>query len=70
MSDTWETFKELFQKSGSIGWESTANSAFKAVKRSPDQTFITGICSVSPSLGVKIIHFVDRRDLFKISNLV
>ena len=32
--------------------------------------FITGIWSSSPLLGVKIVHFVDGTDLFKISNLV
>jgi hypothetical protein len=32
--------------------------------------FITGIWSLSPSLGVKIVHLVDMSDLFKISNLV
>jgi len=26
--------------------------------------------SLSPLLGVKIVHFLDRSDLFKISNLV
>ena len=31
---------------------------------------ITGIWSLSPLLGVKIVHLVDRTDLFKISNLV
>jgi len=31
---------------------------------------ITGIGSLSPLLGVKIVHLVDRSDLFKISNLV
>jgi len=31
---------------------------------------ITGICSLSPLLGVKIVHLVNRTDLFKISNLV
>jgi hypothetical protein len=30
---------------------------------------ITGIWSLSPLLGVKIIHLVDRTDLFKIRNL-
>jgi len=34
------------------------------------QKVSTGIWSLSPLLGVKIIHFVDRTDLFKISNLV
>jgi len=32
--------------------------------------FITGIWSLIPLVGVKIIHSVDRTDLFKISNLV
>ena len=31
---------------------------------------ITGIWSLSLLLGVKILHLVDRTDLFKISNLV
>jgi hypothetical protein len=31
---------------------------------------ITGTGSLSPLLGVKIVHFVDRSDLFKISQLV
>jgi hypothetical protein len=31
---------------------------------------ITGIWSLIPLLGVKIIHLLDRTDLFKISNLV
>jgi hypothetical protein len=31
---------------------------------------ITGIGSLSPLLGVKIVYLVDRSDLFKISNLV
>jgi len=31
---------------------------------------ITGIWSLSPLIGVKIIHLVDRTDLFKISNFV
>jgi len=31
---------------------------------------ITGIWSLSPLLGVKIIHLLERTDLFKISNLV
>ena len=31
---------------------------------------MTGMWSLSPSLGVKIVHFVDRSNLFKISNLV
>jgi len=31
---------------------------------------ITVIWSLSPLLGVKIVHLVDRTDLFKISNLV
>jgi len=31
---------------------------------------ITGIWSLSPLLSVKIVHIVDRSDLFKISNLV
>ena len=31
--------------------------------------YITGIWSLSPLLGVKIIGVVDRSDLFKISNL-
>jgi len=31
---------------------------------------ITGIGSLSPLLGVKIVHLVDRSDWFKISNLV
>jgi hypothetical protein len=31
---------------------------------------VTGIESASPLLGVKIVHLVDRSDLFKISNLV
>ena len=31
---------------------------------------ITGIWSVSPLLRVKIVHLLDRSDLFKISNLV
>jgi hypothetical protein len=31
---------------------------------------ITGIGSLSPLLGVKILHLVDRLDLFKISNLI
>jgi hypothetical protein len=30
----------------------------------------TGIWSLIPLLGVKVIHLVDRTDLFKISNLV
>ena len=33
-------------------------------------TIITGIGSLSPLLGVKIVHLVDRSDWFKISNLV
>ena len=32
--------------------------------------FVTGICCLSPLLSVKIVHLVDRSDLFKISNLV
>ena len=32
--------------------------------------FITGIGSLSPLLRVKIVHLVDRSDLFKSSNLV
>jgi hypothetical protein len=32
--------------------------------------FITGIWSLSPLLGVKIVRLVDSSDLFKISNLV
>jgi len=31
---------------------------------------ITGIWSLSPLLSVKIVHLVDRSDLFKINNLV
>jgi hypothetical protein len=31
--------------------------------------YITGIWSVSP-VGVKMVHLVDKSDLFKISNLV
>jgi len=31
---------------------------------------ITGIWNLIPLLGVKIIHYLDRTDLFKISNLV
>jgi hypothetical protein len=31
---------------------------------------ITGIQSLSPLVGVKIVHLVERSDLFKISNLV
>jgi len=31
---------------------------------------ITGVWSLIPLLGVKIIHIIDRTDLFKISNLV
>jgi hypothetical protein len=31
---------------------------------------ITGIGSLSPLLGVKIVYLVDRSDLFKISNFV
>jgi len=31
---------------------------------------ITGLGSSSPLVGVKIVHSVDRTDLFKISNLV
>ena len=31
---------------------------------------ITGTWNISPLLRVKIVHFVDRSDLFKISNLV
>jgi hypothetical protein len=31
---------------------------------------ITGIGSISPLLGVKIVRLVERSDLFKISNLV
>ena len=31
---------------------------------------ITGIRSLSPLLGVKIIRLIDRTDLFKINNLV
>ena len=31
---------------------------------------IAGIWSLSPLLGVKIVHLVDRTQLFKISNLV
>jgi alanine dehydrogenase len=31
---------------------------------------ITGIGSSSPLLSVKIVHLVDRADLFKVSNLV
>ena len=31
---------------------------------------LTGIGSLSPLLGVKIVHLVDGSDLFKISNLV
>ena len=31
---------------------------------------ITGIGSLSPLLGVKIVHLVDRSELFKISNVV
>jgi len=31
---------------------------------------ITGIWSLSPLLCVKIIHLLDKTDLFKISNLV
>jgi hypothetical protein len=38
--------------------------------RSFQHYVITGICSLIPSLGVKIIHLADRTDLFKISNLV
>ena len=34
------------------------------------QYIITGIDSLIPLLGAKIIHLVDRTDLFKISNLV
>jgi len=33
-------------------------------------TIVTGIWSLSPLLGVKVIHLVDRTDPFKISNLV
>jgi hypothetical protein len=32
--------------------------------------FITGIGSLNPLLGVKIVHLVDRTDLFKVSNLL
>jgi hypothetical protein len=31
---------------------------------------ITGVWSLIPLLGVKIIHLLDRTDLFEISNLV
>ena len=31
---------------------------------------VTGIWNLIPLLGVKIIHLLDRTDLFKISNLV
>ena len=31
---------------------------------------MAGIWNLSPILGVKIVHLVDRVDLFKISNLV
>ena len=31
---------------------------------------LIGIWSLSPLLRVKIVHLVDRSDLFKISNLV
>jgi hypothetical protein len=34
------------------------------------QYIITGIWSLIPLLGVKIIHLVEGTDLFKISNLV
>jgi hypothetical protein len=33
-------------------------------------TVLTGMWSLIPLLGVKIIHLVDGTDLFKISNLV
>jgi len=32
--------------------------------------FIKVVWSLSPLFGVKIVHLVDRRNLFKISNLV
>jgi hypothetical protein len=31
---------------------------------------MTGIGSLGPLLGIKIVHLVDRSDLLKISNLV
>ena len=34
------------------------------------RNIITGIWSLSPLLDAKIVHLVDRTDLFKISNLV
>jgi hypothetical protein len=38
--------------------------------RSFHHCVITGICSLIPLLGIKIIYLADRTDLFKISNLV
>jgi hypothetical protein len=37
---------------------------------SQQNSSITSIGSLSPLLGVEIVHFVDRTDLFKISKLV
>jgi hypothetical protein len=32
--------------------------------------FVTGIGSSSPLLSIKIVHLVDRADLFKVRNLI
>ena len=37
--------------------------------RSFQHCVITGICSLIPLVGVKIIHLADGTDLLKISNL-
>ena len=46
------------------------NMLFTGCSQALDQSLITGIWSLSPLLSVKIVHLVDRSDLFKISNLV
>ena len=38
--------------------------------RSFQHCVITGICSLIPLVGVKIVYLADGTDLFKISNLV
>jgi len=52
------------------GIEKNYHFSFAKVTNFQWGRFITGIGSLSPLLNVKIIHLVDKSDLFKISNLV
>ena len=50
--------------------EKIYNFSFTKVINFQRGRFITSIGNLSPLLGVKIIHLIDRSGLFKISNLV